>query len=52
MLQMNNLAFGKGENAQRTYNDLLNEYFALQGMDRRREEIEVNWMALKLKKRG
>ena len=52
MLQMNNLAFGKGENAQRTYNDLLNEYFALQGIDRRREEIDTNWEDLKIKKRG
>ena len=52
MLQMNNLAFVKGENAQRAHNDLLNEYLGLEGIDRKRGEIEANWEFLKMKKRG
>lgn len=52
MLQMVNLGFGGGEETKRVYNDMLNEYYALEGMDRRREEIEANWEALKIKKRG
>jgi len=52
MLQMVNLASSKGDKAQRVYNDMLNEYYALEGIDRKREEIEANWNALKLKKRG
>ncbi|GAG68451.1 unnamed protein product [marine sediment metagenome] len=52
MLQMVNLGFGGGEESRRVYNDMLNEYYALEGMDRKREEIEANWEALKIKKRG
>ena len=52
MLQMVNLGFGGGEKTKRVYSDMLNEYYALEGQDRRREEIEANWEALKIKKRG
>lgn len=52
MLQMVNLGFGGGDNTKRMHDNMLNEYYALEGMDRRREEIEVNWEALKIKKRG
>ena len=52
MLQMVNLAYGGGEATQRRENDLINEYCALEGIDRKREEIEANWQALKLKGRG
>lgn len=52
MLQMVNLGFGGGDEAQRIYNNLLNEYLALEGIDRRREEIDANWEFLKMKKRG
>ena len=51
MLQMVNLAYGGGEATQRRENDLINEYCALEGIDRKREEIEANWQALKLKGR-
>lgn len=49
---MVNLAYGRGDNTQRVYNNMLNEYLALEGIDRKREEIDANWEALKLKKRG
>lgn len=52
MLEMVNLAYGRGDKTQRVYNDMLNEYLALEGIDRKREEIDANWEALKLKKRG
>ncbi len=52
MLEMINLGFGGGEKSQRVYNDMLNEYYALEGIDRKREEIEANWAFLKAKKRG
>ena len=52
MFQMVNLGYGGGDKAKRTYDDMLNEYYALEGIDRRREEIEANWEALKIKKRG
>ena len=52
MLQMVNLGYGGGDKTQRVYNDMLNEYYALEGMDRRREEIEANWEALRIMKRG
>lgn len=52
MLQMVNLAYGRGENTQRVYDNMLNEYFALEGIDKRREEIEASWEFLRLKKRG
>jgi len=51
-LQMVNLAFSGGENAQKVYNEMLNEYYALEGIDRKSEEIEANWEALKIKRRG
>lgn len=52
MLEMVALSYRGGDGAQRVYNDMLNEYYALVGVDRRREEIELNWKALKMKKRG
>ena len=52
LLQMTNLAYGGGEKAQREYNDMLNEYYALEGIDRKREEVEASWEALRMKKRG
>jgi len=52
MLHMVNLAYGKGEATQRVFNDMLNEYYALEGIDRKRGEIEANWEFLKMKKRG
>jgi len=52
MLEMVNLGFGGGDKTKRVYDNMLNEYYALEGMDRRREEIEANWEALKVKKRG
>jgi len=51
-LQMVNLAMAGGEKAKQMYDDLLNEYSQLEGIDRKREEIEANWMSLKMKKRG
>jgi len=50
MLQMVNLGFGGGERAQEVYNDMLNEYYALEGIDRKREQIEANWAFLKMSK--
>ena len=52
MLEMVALSYRGGDGAQRVYNDMLNEYYALIGIDRRSEEIELNWKALKMKKRG
>ena len=52
MLEMVNLAYGRGDKTQRVYSDMLNEYFALEGIDRRRKDIEANWEVLKMKKRG
>lgn len=46
-LQMVNLAFGGGERTREVYNDMLNEYYMLEGIDRRQEEIEENWAFLK-----
>jgi len=51
-LQMANLAFSGGEEAKRKYNDMLNEYMALEGIDRRRRQWEASWGWLKMKKRG
>lgn len=51
-LQMANLAFAGGEEATRINNDMLNEYYALEGIDRRREQWESSWDWLKMKKRG
>lgn len=51
-LQTINLGFSGGEKAQREYNDMLNEYYALEGIDRKREEVEASWEALRMKKRG
>ena len=52
MLEMVTLSYHGGERTQRVYNDMLNEYYALVGIDRKREEIEANWEVLKMKKRG
>lgn len=52
MLEMVNLASGRGDKAQQVYNDMLNEYYALQGIDRRSKEIEANWEDLRIVKRG
>jgi len=51
-LQMVNLAMAGGEKAREMYNNLLNEYSQLEGIDRRREQIEENWMSLKMIGRG
>lgn len=52
MLEMVNLSYHGGEKTQRIHNDMLNEYYALEGIDRKREEIDAAWQALKIKKRG
>ena len=52
MLEMVSLSYGGGDSAHRVYNKMLNEYYALEGMDREREQIEANWEALKIKGRG
>ena len=52
MLQMVNLGFGGGEKTKRVCDDMLNEYYALEGIDRKRKEIEANWAFLKARKRG
>ena len=51
-LEMVTLSYQGGQQAQQAYKDLLNEYYLLQGVDRRREEIEDNWGDLKKYKRG
>ena len=52
LLEMSSLSYRGGENTQRVHNDMLNEYYSLVGIDRRREQIEANWEFLKIKKRG
>lgn len=52
MLEMGSLSYSGGDGAQRLYNKMLNEYYALEGMDRERKQIEANWEALKIKGRG
>lgn len=52
MLEMVALSYRGGDDAQKVYNDMLNEYYALIGIDKEREEIELNWKILKMKKRG
>ena len=52
MLEMVALSTRGGDDAQRIHNDMLNEYHALVGIDRRREQIEANWEHLKIQKRG
>jgi len=52
MLEMASLSYRGGDSAQRMYNKMLNEYYALEGMDREREQIEANWETLKIKGRG
>jgi len=51
-LRMVNLAVHPGEEAKRKLKNLENEYFALEGIDKRREEWEASWQWLKAKKRG
>jgi len=52
MLEMVTLSYRGGDGAQRVFNDMLNEFYALEGIDRRRQEIEANWEAIRIKKRG
>jgi len=52
MLEMGNLSYHGGEKARRKHNEMLNEYYALEGVDRARKEIEASWEFLKMKKRG
>lgn len=52
MLEMVTLSYRGGDRTQRVYDDMLNEYQALIGIDRKREQIEATWEALKIKKRG
>ena len=52
MLEMASLSYRGGHEAQRVHNNMLNEYYQLIGIDRRGEEIEANWAALKIQKRG
>ena len=47
---MVNLGFSGGERAREVYNDMLNEYYMLEGIDKKREEIEANWEFLKMSK--
>jgi len=49
---MVNLAMAGGEKAKEMYNNLLNEYSQLEGIDRRSKQIEANWMSLKMIGRG
>ena len=51
-LQMVNLAMSGGDEAKRVYKNLQNEYFALEGIDKRREEWDASWEWLRMKKRG
>lgn len=52
MLEMVALSYRGGDGAQRVFDNMLNEFYALEGIDRRRQEIEANWKAIKMKKRG
>ena len=52
MLEMVSLSYHGGTERQRRHNDMLNEYYQLVGIDRRREQIDANWEAIKIKKRG
>ncbi len=52
MLEMVTLSYRGGETTQRVYDNMLNEYSALEGVDRKREQIEANWGDLKMIKRG
>ena len=52
MLEMVSLSYRGGDATQRVYSKMLNEFYALEGMDREREQIEANWEALKIKGRG
>lgn len=52
MLQMVNLGFSGGEETKKIYNEMFNEYCALEGIDRRREQWEASWAYLKMKKGG
>ncbi|MCJ7614067.1 hypothetical protein MUO71_04820 [Candidatus Bathyarchaeota archaeon] len=51
-LEMVNLAVHPGEEARRKLKSLENEYYALEGIDKRREEWEASWQWLREKKRG
>lgn len=52
MLHMVNLGFSGGDKAQEAYNEMLNEYLGLEGIDRKRQEADANWNWLKMRKRG
>ncbi len=52
MLEVVALSYRGGDKTQRVYNDMLNEYYALEGIDRKREEIDANWKAIRLIGRG
>ena len=51
LLQAVNLGFSGGERAREAHKDMLNEYYMLEGIDKRREEIEANWEILKMSER-
>jgi len=51
-LEMTSLSYHGGEKARRKHNEMLNEYSALEGVDRAGEEIKASWEFLKMKKRG
>lgn len=52
MLEMTSMSYRGGDNTHRVHNDMLNEYYALIGIDRRREEIEATWETIRIKGRG
>jgi len=52
MLEMTTLSYRGGDRTQRIYDNMLNEYYVLEGMDRKREQIEANWETLRTMKRG
>ena len=52
MLEMTSMSYRGGNDTQRIHSDMLNEYYALIGIDRRRGEIEAAWETIKIKGRG
>jgi len=47
MLEMVNLAMSGGKRASQVLKDLMDEYYVLEGIDRKREEIEANWESIR-----
>jgi len=47
MLEMVNLAMSGGKRASQALKDLMDEYYVLEGIDRKREEIEANWESIR-----